>query len=182
MRRTRSEYLAEVRNLLKSQKVLAASRLADQYFTYPQTHFLSELRKLSTRGRLPTVIDNINTPEGVANAFKEDFDRLLTKLPNTTNEITIKSRLLDNLFLKEQFVLFTDEVRLAFSHLCANKWDGERKINSSTLKHAPMSCCYTWLVSSTLCLTGNVPQDLKVNTIFPLLKQATLDCSLKSNY
>ena len=69
----------------------------------------------------------------------------------------------------------------ACSQLCANKWDGERKINSSALKHAPdvllqhLACFY-----NTVGLTGYVQQDLTVNTIFPLFKQAKHDPSLKS--
>ena len=134
--------------------------------------------------RLPIMIDNIDTPEGIANAFKKDFKRLLTKFPNTATEISMKSRLLDNLCSKEQFVLFTtDEVRSACSQLRANKWNDERKINSSAMKGVPdillqhLACFF-----SAVSLTGYIPQDLKVNTIFPLLKQTKLDSSLKINY
>jgi Reverse transcriptase (RNA-dependent DNA polymerase) len=185
MRTTRKKYHTAVIQARKSQVFLKNEKIAEYYTNGNSIKFWREIKRISASGH-PTycnIIDDISTPEGIANAFRNVYaETFHADFVNTDDFVKLRSDL-NNECLSENWLKFSpNDVVGACKRLKPDKKDSDMILNSYALMNA------SFLFYSLLCdlinaifTHGHVPPSWRSGTIIPLLKSGNVSkCELTS--
>ncbi len=187
MRSTRKRYHFAVRDLLRSQKDLRMSVLADACVNKPPNIFWREVKRANARPSSATIANVVNDhsdPRDIANDFKSLYSDTFRAGFTSLEDLHAFRKTLDNACIDGCWNTFTlDEVSAACNQLKPNKKDSDLLLNSSAFIHAPLNFVTVLcsLVNAAI-LHGHAPSSWLTGTILPLLKSSNLDKSLVTSY
>ena len=114
--------------------------MADFLLSDGSRHFWREARRRKGKKGVPSVVDDASTPQGIAEAFKDDISRLFNSVHGSTSGLDDLRRSLSSSCSDEQWVPFlATDVNVALKQLHASKMDANGCLCSSVLCKRPVS-------------------------------------------
>src|SRR5690349_18866541 len=100
--------------------------------------FWAEARRLCGNTGYSTTVQGANTPEAIAQLFKDDFSALFNSVDGSSAGLDDVRQSLTDLCDNEAWQSFTvQDVHTAVMLLQPDKWDGDGKLCSSALLYGP---------------------------------------------
>ena len=113
-----------------------------------------------------------------------NFDNLFTCLPEgNKNNDSAREAVERHIHSSSWTLITSQEVRAACTCLHTKKWDGYQELCSSALGHGPaILMSYLACLFKCIAIFGHIPNNMRSNVIFPILKSGKLDSAMKSSY
>ena len=179
--RTKARFKYTLRFIKRHEESLRKESLANKLCDFSHEQFWKEIKVLNnSRTPLPTTVDGVSSPEGIANMWKSHFQDLF----NCIQSNVMNSRDLDcsGNTISEVVVSSTEieQVILSLPKKKSCGLDGiqaEHLQYSSNVLNAMLSQCI-----SSLLIHGFLPDNLMNVILVPILKDKAGEISSKNNY
>ena len=187
-RKTRSLYHRAVRKLMKNDEQLSYEKMANQILKNKSRNLWDEVKRLkSSRHTKPACVDGTASPEGIANMFKDKFQKIYND--NPTDEVELKTIIKDkNQKVKfgshaKEFIVTVPMVKKAIESVKRGKSDGDLGLVTDNVINSPLRCYVLLsLLFSGMLVHGFTPDYIRRSVIVPIPKNANGDLCSNDNY
>ena len=170
---TRASYHRAIRQVLRRERDLVNSKLAESLLNNNNRDFWREIKKFKRRSKnFPNIVDNLNQPSDIVKAFAESYKSLFTSVTSSSQEMSelrsdIDARLYNSSSI-DRFVVNFNDVADAVHKLKHYKHEGDGTFTSDFFIHDP-DALYIHLA---LVLSAMISHGLAVcsSTIIPIPK------------
>jgi hypothetical protein len=185
-RSTRAAYHRAIRQVIREHDEIVKDRIASCLLTGCNRDFWSEIQKIRGHGRsVPSVIDNVNKPEDIANLFASSYRSLFSSVSSDREDMSsvhdaINSKLVSD-SVNKIFTVSAKDVAKAVRGLNHGKKDGNNILSSEFFIHAPSQLhVHLSLLFTAIIMHGVVIDDMRTGTIIPIPKPGANTCETSS--
>ena len=184
MRQSRRLYQNKVKNLISSQEYERLNSVADSLLFDGSRHFWREAKRRKGKKGALLVVNGTSSPQGIAEAFKDNISRLFNSMHGTTSGLYDRRCSLSFSCSDEQWVPFlATDMSVVLKQLHADKMDADGCLCSPAQYKGPVSLVtHLTALINAIYFTGCVPQHMHNNTVVPIIKHTHLDPTVLDNY
>ena len=188
MRRSRASYHYAIRSARKREQDIVNERFATALLSHKDRDFWSEVKRIRSHKNCPSnVVDNLSTPESIADFFAKKYEDLYTSVSYSVNDMQKISDEVDALI---GLVGFDDsctfkyaDVVTAINRLHSGKGDGDKGLMSEHLKQGCDELfIHIALLFTSMAVHGYVPDEFRISTIIPIPKGKNANLTDSNNY